>query len=121
MHRALGQSLLRFELVHEAEWGVPVDLSDRFSLYKEKTTLEDVVLSNQYDIIYFDAFAPGVQPELWTREAFDKLLNAMSKGGIFTTYSSKGAVRRLLIEVGFEVEKIPGPPGKREMLRATKV
>lgn len=76
--------------------------------------------SGVFDLVYFDAFGPRVQPELWEASIFEMLYNAMRPGAILVTYCAKGQVRRDLIAVGFYVEKIPGPPGKREMLRATK-
>ena len=71
-------------------------------------------------MIFFDAFGPRVQPELWAKPVLQKLYNIMSKNGVWVTYSCKGSVRRDLQSIGFEVEKIPGPPGKRNMLRAFK-
>lgn len=76
--------------------------------------------NNMYDVVFYDAFSPEVQPELWTVDVFSKVYNAMKKGGVFTTYSCKGIVKRALKEVGFSIEKLPGPPGKREFLRAVK-
>ena len=73
------------------------------------------------DVVYFDAFAPEKQPEMWGRQTFERLYEVMNPGAILTTYCAKGAIRRLLQDVGFIVERIPGPPGgKREVLRATK-
>ena len=80
----------------------------------------EIASNNEFDIIYFDAFGARVQPELWTVEIFKKMFNALRSNGILVTYSSKGSVRRAMQEVGFIVERLPGPPGKREMLRATK-
>lgn len=74
----------------------------------------------EFDLVYFDAFGARVQPELWTEELLGKIYASMKKGGLFTTYSAKGSVRRALMAVGMEVEKRPGPPGKREMLVARK-
>jgi tRNA U34 5-methylaminomethyl-2-thiouridine-forming methyltransferase MnmC len=71
-------------------------------------------------LIFYDAFAPRVQPELWTAEIFLKLFSLLNPGGILVTYCAKGEVRRNMIAAGFSVEKLPGPPGKREMLRAAK-
>ena len=71
-----------------------------------------------YDVIYFDAFSPDVQPEMWEDKVFGNIIAHCNPKAILTTYSAKGAVRRALQSVGFEVERIPGPPGKREMLRA---
>ena len=73
-----------------------------------------------FNLIYFDAFGPRVQPELWTAVVFEKMYNALKSDGVLVTYSAKGSVRRAMQEVGFQVERLPGPPGKREMLRATK-
>ena len=84
------------------------------------TTLEKFSSSTKYDLIYFDAFGPQVQPEIWSKENFLKLFETMHSDAILVTYCAKGAVRRTMQSVGFTVERIPGPPGKREMLRATK-
>ena len=77
-------------------------------------------LEEGFDLVYFDAFGPETQPELWTREIFARIYKAMSPGGILTTYSCKGDVRRSMMELGFSVEKVTGPPGKRSMLVAIK-
>lgn len=113
--------------IHTAEWGKRVEISPFFNIEKIKTDIETQlydVLSKQSvsaDVVYFDAFAPEKQPGIWTREIFQTLFRFMSEGGILTTYCAKGAVRRMMKEVGFEVERLEGPPGgKREILRATK-
>ena len=83
--------------------------------------MEQVILpDDHFDIVYFDAFSPEAQPELWTPEIFEKIFRAMKTGGILTTYSCKGIVKRAMKAAGFKLEKLPGPPGKREFLRATK-
>ncbi|NQY08342.1 MAG: tRNA (5-methylaminomethyl-2-thiouridine)(34)-methyltransferase MnmD [Flavobacteriales bacterium] len=110
-----------FDLIHAASWDASEFISENFNLFKDQTTIQTVELSKRYDIVYFDAFAPDIMPELWTIAVFAKIYKAMNLDGVFTTYSCKGVVRRALLEVGFDVEKIPGPPGKREMLRAVKV
>ncbi|NNK28682.1 MAG: SAM-dependent methyltransferase, partial [Flavobacteriaceae bacterium] len=79
----------------------------------------EITDEDQFDLIYFDAFGPRVQPELWTKEIFKKMFLALKHNGVLVTYSAKGSVRRNMLEVGFAVERLPGPPGKREMLRAT--
>jgi tRNA U34 5-methylaminomethyl-2-thiouridine-forming methyltransferase MnmC len=110
-----------FLAMHEAGWDKPVELSKLFSLQKQKLKLEDTVLQeNFYNLVYFDAFSPEVQPELWTKEIFLKIFKAMRQKGVFVTYSAKGAVRRNLTEAGFMVERLPGPKEKREMIRALK-
>ena len=96
-------------------------ISDNFFLEKETNTLENTVFpSEKYDVIYFDAFSPEAQAELWTADIFTKLFATLKKGGFMTTYSCKGSVKRALKAAGFSIEKLPGPPGKREFLRATK-
>lgn len=107
-----------FLKLHEAEWNAGVEITPQFSLEKIQTTLADFVPFRKYDLVFFDAFAPSVQPEMWTKEVFGKLFGAMNPGGILVTYCAKGEVRRNMIAAGFEVERVAGPPGKREMLRA---
>lgn len=107
-----------FRKMHQAPWNKNTEIENGFTLFKEKA---DFLQSNPhgfFDVIYFDAFSPDVQPELWKLEMFKKIQLLCSKGAILTTYSSKGEVRRNLKNVGFSVEKLPGPPGKREFLRA---
>ncbi len=109
-----------YSTIHACEWGRPVALSDQFTILKIKSTLQDTVLGNNYHLIYFDAFGPGVQPEMWTEEVFAKLYAVVEPGGCLVTYCAKGEVKRTLKRVGFTVESLPGPPGKREMVRAMK-
>ena len=114
--------------IHRAAWGTEIDLSPWFTLHKiegDFTRLyysADVVQPKHgYDIIYFDAFAPEKQPEMWEQSLFNTLYKVLNDGGILTTYCAKGVVRRMLQSAGFTVERLPGPPGgKREILRATK-
>jgi len=109
-----------FNQIHQQEWEVKSDISPNFSLLKRKQFFNDINDENKFDLIYFDAFGARVQPELWTEEIFEKMYKALKTGGVLVTYSAKGSVRRAMLTVGFLVEKLPGPPGKREMLRATK-
>lgn len=109
-----------FNQIHQQEWEVKSDISPNFSLLKRKQFFNDINDENKFNLIYFDAFGARVQPELWTEEIFEKMYKALKTGGVLVTYSAKGSVRRAMLTVGFLVEKIPGPPGKREMLRATK-
>ena len=95
-------------------------LTQDFSFIKKNMFFEDIKDSNLYHLIYFDAFGARVQPELWTLKIFKKMYRALKQNGILVTYSAKGSVRRAMQEAGFDVERLPGPPGKREMLRATK-
>lgn len=109
-----------FTAIHAAPWGRPMNLSSNFVLQKNETRLEDFSCNDKLNLVFFDAFSPDRQPQLWTEEIFKKIYSWCSSGAVFVTYSSKGSVRRALASVGFTVEKIPGPPGKREMIRAIK-
>ncbi len=101
-------------------WNEAIEILENQNLLKIEANMLDYAFSELFDCIYFDAFAPDKQPELWTAAVFAKLYRLLNNGGVLTTYSSKGQVRRNMIEAGFRVEKIPGPPHKREMLRAWK-
>src|SRR5690606_393173 len=93
---------------------------DGFKLQKYIADFYDFKSNAEFDLIYFDAFGPRVQPDLWKIEMFAKMYAILKPGGILVTYCAKGQVRRDMIECGFGVERLPGPPGKREMLRAIK-
>ncbi|THU36980.1 SAM-dependent methyltransferase [Niastella caeni] len=109
-----------FESLHSGEWNNTQAISNFFSFKKVKSLLANYSPGEPIDIIYYDAFAPAAQPELWTQEVFEQLLNMLSPDGILVTYCSKGDVRRAMLAAGFSVEKIPGPRWKREMLRASR-
>lgn len=109
-----------FNTLHNIDWEKKKEISSHFSLTKRKQFFQDIDDNNKYSLIYFDAFGARVQPELWTVEMFRKMYNSLLNNGCLVTYSAKGSVRRAMSEVGFEVEKLKGPPGKREMLRAIK-
>jgi tRNA U34 5-methylaminomethyl-2-thiouridine-forming methyltransferase MnmC len=109
-----------FQSLHQAEWGTPVSINASFTLHKIQADFLSLDFPGTYDVVYYDAFAPDKQPEAWTQELFDKIYAKMNFGGILTTYCAKGAIRRMMQKSGFSVERIPGPPGKREMLRACK-
>ncbi len=107
--------------IHQAEWSRNVLIDERFQLLKLQDDFRNFQTSlEKYDLVYYDAFAPDVQPHLWTKEIFEEIFESMNAGGILTTYTVKGMVRRALQAVGFMVEKIPGPIGKREITRAIK-
>ncbi len=110
-----------FQKLHECPWGQTVPISESFLLKKINADLLTVSFNETYDIIFFDAFGPDKQPELWSVAIFEKLYHCLQNLGVLVTYSAKGQVRRNLTASGFEVERLPGPPGKREMLRATKL
>lgn len=108
------------EALHAAPWNQSIALTPWFTFQKDHTTLINFSTPQLFNLIYYDAFAPNAQPELWTVEAFTLLFNMLMEGGLLVTYCSKGDVRRAMQAAGFTVEKIPGPPGKREMVRARK-
>ena len=117
----LNSSSETFAQLHEISWEIPNTISESFILTKRKQFFSDIKDKAAFHIIYFDAFGARVQPELWTEAIFRAMFEALLPGGVLVTYSAKGSVRRAMQVVGFEVERLPGPPGKREMLRAVKV
>jgi len=119
--------LTSFGIMHHCEWERDVAINPFFTIHKLQLSLLDIGNSIIFhdsslrpDIIYFDAFAPAAQPELWTREVFKMLYSILKGNGVLVTYCSKGEVRRAMQSAGFVVEKVPGPPGKREIIRAVK-
>lgn len=109
--------------IHDAEWERLVDVTERFSIYKHKADITKGIdiQPGSVDVVYFDAFAPEKQPEMWSEAVIADIYRIMAPGGVLTTYCAKGSIRRLLQQTGFRVERIPGPPeGKREILRAVK-
>lgn len=110
-----------FMALHAANWNETVTLTPFFSVEKRQMDLVGEPLSGTFDVVYYDAFAPDKQPEMWSDTIYRKVADAVAKGGILTTYCAKGVVRRGFRDAGFEMERIPGPPGKREMIRGTRV
>lgn len=110
-----------FEKIHLSDWNENIPISDTFTLFKRQQFFEQINDKNQFDLIYFDAFGARVQPELWEENIFQKMYNALKINGMLVTYSAKGSVQRAMKTCGFQVEKLQGPLGKREMLRAKKV
>lgn len=109
-----------FEQLHSSEWQKDVTISEHFKLNKINNTLQDVQLTRAFDLIYFDAFGPRVQPDMWEDELFSKIFSATTTNGCLVTYCAKGEVKRSLKRIGFKVETLPGPPRKREMVRGIK-
>lgn len=109
-----------FFALHESEWEISVNVLENFSLHKTKADIRNYTFENSYDLIYYDAFCPAVQPDLWKEQIFRNIYNATRPNGIFVTYSASGFVRRNLERAGFLVKKIKGPPGKIHMLQALK-
>lgn len=110
-----------FIKMHQCEWNKSIVVTENFLMHKSNYTLQTFEHKTKFDLIYFDAFGPAAQPELWTKDVFEKLYRMMANEGILVTYCSKGDVKRNMQAAGFTIEKIPGPKGKREMLRARKV
>jgi tRNA U34 5-methylaminomethyl-2-thiouridine-forming methyltransferase MnmC len=109
-----------FNLLHESNWEEKVVIDPFFTITKRQQFFEEINDFEQFDLIYFDAFGYRVQPDLWSTTIFKKMHTALRPGGKLVTYAARGVVKRSMLEVGFTVEKLPGPPGKREMFRATK-
>lgn len=110
-----------FHSIHKCQWKEAVTISEYFTIKKVETDLLHFSSSQHFNLVYYDAFAPNAQPELWTQAIFEKLCTMLEPGGALVTYCSKGDVRRAMTGAGFTVKKMPGPPGKREMLRAIRL
>lgn len=111
----------KYKQIHNISWDVPNLITPKFTLTKIQNELQkQTFTANKYDIIYFDAFGPRVQEDMWTKEIFQKLYISLKSDGYLVTYCAKGQVKRDLKSVGFFVETLPGPPGKREMIRGRK-
>jgi tRNA U34 5-methylaminomethyl-2-thiouridine-forming methyltransferase MnmC len=109
-----------FLQMHECEWEKDIPLHSFFTLHKSKKSLLDFSTAQFFNLVYFDAFEPNAQPELWTQQVFEEMFRLLENKSVLVTYCSKGDVRRAMLAAGFTVEKLKGPPRKREMLRATK-
>ncbi|ALM50272.1 SAM-dependent methyltransferase [Flavobacterium psychrophilum] len=109
-----------FKQMHDAEWGRTTQLSDNFSLTKRKQFFQEIDDKEVFDLIYFDAFGYSVQPELWSEDIFKRMYAALKKDSILVTYACRTVIKKAMIEAGFQTKKVPGPPGKREMLIAFK-
>jgi len=110
-----------YTALHKAKWQKQIEITPGFRIEKKQLDFREFIPVTKYDIIYYDAFAPGKQPELWDKNIFNNCYKALDQHGVLVTYSAKGQVRRDLLQVGFKVEKLPGPPGKFEMIRAIKL
>jgi len=110
-----------FELMHASVWGMEVQIDSNFWLTKIEADFTQFHLNEMFDVVYFDAFSPEKQPEMWSQELFGKIFIQCNPGAVLTTYCAKGVVRRAMQSAGFQVERLPGPPGKRQILRGTKI
>jgi tRNA U34 5-methylaminomethyl-2-thiouridine-forming methyltransferase MnmC len=112
----------QFKMIHHAHWNAPQKIQPTFTLEKVHVTLQQVTLQeNSFDLVYFDAFAPNKQPDMWELSVLQKVAHAMKPGATFVTYCAKGQLKRDLKSTHLNVEALPGPPGKREMIRAHKI
>ena len=116
----LNASEEKFLSLHNCPWEEENKISENFNLTKQQKLFSEITAENSYNLIYFDAFGIRVQPELWTEEIFQKMYNSLKPNGVLVTYAANGNARRAMQAVGFKVEKLVGPPGKKEMLRGTK-
>lgn len=114
------ESKLLFDKIHSVDWELSNTISDYFTITKYQADLDIFHVPEGLDLIYFDAFAPEKQENMWTDKIFQKMFDSLKSGGVLVTYCAKGIIRRRMQSIGFEVSRIPGPPGKREMLRAVK-
>jgi tRNA U34 5-methylaminomethyl-2-thiouridine-forming methyltransferase MnmC len=110
-----------YDLIHSSPWNMWVNICKNFNLRKIMGDITIDPLPGRYDLIYFDAFGPDKQPQMWTLEMFSIIASVTNKNGMLITYSAKGEVRRNLKACGFEVTLLPGPPGKRQIIRAVKI
>ncbi|MEM9887520.1 MAG: tRNA (5-methylaminomethyl-2-thiouridine)(34)-methyltransferase MnmD [Bacteroidota bacterium] len=109
-----------FDQLHTLDWELPHTINENFNFRKHLQTFDHISYDAVFDIIYFDAFAPNAQSELWELPMMKKMYAALKENGILVTYCAKGAVKRNMKEAGFTIERLKGPPGKREMTRAVK-
>ncbi|AFL79881.1 hypothetical protein Aeqsu_0367 [Aequorivita sublithincola DSM 14238] len=109
-----------FLQLHNSTWEENHSISENLRLTKNQQLFSEINAENSFNLIYFDAFGIRVQPELWTEEIFQKMYNSLKPNGVLVTYAANGNARRAMQAVGFTVERLPGPPGKKEMMRATK-
>ena len=109
-----------FNKFHDLAWNVKNEITSNFKLTKRKQHFQEINDVECFDLIYFDAFGFTLQPELWSEEIFQAMYNSLLKNGVLVTYACRGSIKRAMLKAGFKVEKLPGAPGKREMLRAIK-
>lgn len=109
-----------FDSMHNAVWGDKLQLSEQFTLTKRQQLFQDIDDKEAFDLIYFDAFGYPTQPELWSEEIFAKMYASLKQEGILVTYACRTVIKKAMMSAGFSVKKVPGPPGKREMLVAFK-
>ena len=109
-----------FDKMHTSNWDEQIKLTDHFNLTKKEQFFQQIDDQNVFDLIYFDAFGYRIEPELWSKTIFEKMYRALKPNGVLVTYACRSSIKLDMISIGFKVEKLPGAPGKREMLRASK-
>lgn len=109
-----------YQLFHSSEWNVEIKLNSNFIFKKRKQLFQEINDIEKFDLIYFDAFGYDIQPELWSESIFKSMFNALKSKGVLVTYACRTVIKNNMKSAGFKVEKLPGAPGKREMLRARK-
>ncbi|WP_421920466.1 tRNA (5-methylaminomethyl-2-thiouridine)(34)-methyltransferase MnmD [Marinifilum sp.] len=114
-------SFAMFQKLHSCKWNIDVQINENFTLRKLQGDLIEYTFPSKYDLVYFDAFAPDVQPDLWSQHVFEKIYHSTKPEAILSTYCTKGIVKNALRSAGFSIKRLPGPPGKRQMLRATRI
>jgi tRNA U34 5-methylaminomethyl-2-thiouridine-forming methyltransferase MnmC len=114
-------SQMSFDKIHNSPWATQTKLSDNFTLEKHNTSIQNFTFDHSIDIIYFDAFAPSSQPELWESDIHKELYEALKTSGILVTYCAKGSFKRMLKDTGYKLDMLNGPHKKREMTRAIKI
>ena len=121
-HQAIDGAEIKsvFDQLHKIPWNECLEISETFSLLKQQMFFSELDLHSEADVVFYDAFGPRVQPELWEAPLLEKFYDALKPGGVFVTYSVKGTAKRAMQGLGFEVDIIEGPPGKRHMMRAVK-
>jgi tRNA U34 5-methylaminomethyl-2-thiouridine-forming methyltransferase MnmC len=113
-------SNINLQSLHDCKWNESIELHPKFSFEKHHTSLQEFNFDKSLDLIYFDAFAPSSQPELWEEDIHKKIYDALSPGGVLVTYCAKGSFKRMLKSLGYTLENLNGPNKKREMVRVTK-
>ncbi|MFC2137450.1 tRNA (5-methylaminomethyl-2-thiouridine)(34)-methyltransferase MnmD [Bacteroidota bacterium] len=117
----IGQKYKVYNNLHNCKWNEWNNISTFFKLKKIQADIKDFICNFNYDVVYFDAFGPDIQPDLWEEKIFKKIIDSLNPQGIITTYSAKGIVKRILKKLGMKIETIQGPEGKRQMIRAIKI
>ena len=110
-----------FNKLHTSSWDMLIEISTHFHLFKIQKTTQEYEFDTTFDLIFYDAFGFRVQPELWQKDIFEKMVKILNRGGVLVTYCAKGEVKRILKSLGLQVESLVGPPGKREMIRAIRL